>query len=330
MNVSVIVPVYNVAHYIDKCIKSVIRQTYKGSMECLIIDDCGTDNSIGIAKKIISTYKGPVKFQILYHNRNRGLSAARNTGVEHALGDYIYFMDSDDEISDNCIETLAGIATKVPDADMVIGNYKCVPRNKNNTIALDMRLPEEMIYHEEIAQAFLSHRIPMNAWNKLIKRSFILEHQLLFNEGKVFEDVHWSFYMTKYLNNIRIYKGVTYYYHMRPSSIVNTTDSWNTGNSFKVIYEDILQQLTEGWEAKELNCYVEGFCKRYLQYRTIIPEYENLYKVYSSKAQDFGCKEVLLKLRLAYMMGKVPFGLGILGMMKSAKTGVTKIKREFN
>ena len=79
MNVTIIIPVYNVAPYIKDCLKSVVRQTYRGGMECLLIDDCGTDDSIAIAEKMIKTYVGPICFRIIRHESNRGLSAARNT-----------------------------------------------------------------------------------------------------------------------------------------------------------------------------------------------------------------------------------------------------------
>lgn len=304
-----------------------MRQTYTGSMECLLVDDCGQDSSMAIAEKIISEYEGPIQFKILHHQLNRGLSAARNTGIREAKGDYLYFFDSDDVITPDCIEVLAEIAAKAPDADMVIGNYKCVPESLQNTLLLDMTLPEEMDNHEQIATAFLSHRIPMNAWNKLLKRSFVLEHNLFFNEGIVFEDVHWTFYVTKYLNSIRIHKGVTYYYNIRQSSIVNSTKPMVVGNSYLTIYEDILQHLTKRGERRELSCYVEGFCNRYLLYRTIIPKYEGIYNLYYHKAQEYGCKGVVLKLRLTHLMGKVPFGMGTLKMMKSTQIGVSKIAK---
>ena len=75
-----------------------MRQTYQGAMECLIVDDCGTDDSMAIAERTIATYEGPIVFQVLHHERNRGLSAARNTGTLAAKGDYLYYLDSDDEI----------------------------------------------------------------------------------------------------------------------------------------------------------------------------------------------------------------------------------------
>ena len=122
MNVSIIIPVFNVAPYIADCLRSVMRQTYTGNMECLIVDDCGTDNGIAIAERMIADYKGPIRFQILHHERNRGLSAARNTGTEAAIGEYLYYLDSDDEKTEDCIERLMGKVTDHPGVEMVQGN----------------------------------------------------------------------------------------------------------------------------------------------------------------------------------------------------------------
>jgi glycosyltransferase involved in cell wall biosynthesis len=73
-----------------------MRQTYEGDIECIVVDDCGTDGSMGIVNKLILEYNGPIMFKILHHTHNRGLSAARNTGISNASGDYLLFLDSDD------------------------------------------------------------------------------------------------------------------------------------------------------------------------------------------------------------------------------------------
>ena len=94
--VSIVIPVYNVEPYIEECLQSVMRQSYRGEIECILIDDCGTDNSMGIAVQLIEEYNGPIDIKVMHHEHNQGLSAARNTGIDAACGDYIYFLDSDD------------------------------------------------------------------------------------------------------------------------------------------------------------------------------------------------------------------------------------------
>ena len=113
MDVSIIIPVYNVAPYIGDCLRSVMRQSYKGDVECILVDDCGLDESIVIAEQMIAEYDGPIQFKILHHDHNRGLSAARNTGTLQAKGDWIYYLDSDDEITEDCIEKMMTVVSEV-------------------------------------------------------------------------------------------------------------------------------------------------------------------------------------------------------------------------
>ena len=123
MLVSIIIPVYNVAPYIGDCLRSVMRQTYTGPIECLIVDDCGTDESLPIAERMIVEYDGPIRFEILHHEHNRGLSAARNTGINKATGDYFFFIDSDDEITEDCMEKMMSVVQENPEVELVQGRY---------------------------------------------------------------------------------------------------------------------------------------------------------------------------------------------------------------
>lgn len=88
MKVSIIIPVYNVAPYVEECIQSVLRQDYK-NLEIIIIDDCGTDNSMELVEELVKNSSRDIV--ILKHDYNKGLSAARNTGIRRATGDYIFF-----------------------------------------------------------------------------------------------------------------------------------------------------------------------------------------------------------------------------------------------
>ena len=123
MKVSIIIPVYNVSPYIERCIKSVMNQTYQ-DIECILVNDASPDDSIDIAKLLIENYDGPIQFQILSHGHNRGLSAARNTGIDASTGDYLYFLDSDDEITPDCIKLLMDEVKKYPNVEMVQGEVK--------------------------------------------------------------------------------------------------------------------------------------------------------------------------------------------------------------
>lgn len=223
MDVSIVIPVYNVEKYIGPCLESVIQQTYKGSIECIIVDDCGTDNSIDICKNIISKYTGTtINFVLYSHKCNRGLSAARNTGLKIATGDYIYFLDSDDTIVPECIELLITVSKKYPAAELIQGGGKT--SKGEYLMDLDNKvLPDYTEDKDFIVQALFNINIlPVSSWNKLVKRSFILEHSIFFIEGVIHEDMGWNFFLAKYLKKMSICKYNTYNYLIRDGSIMNS------------------------------------------------------------------------------------------------------------
>lgn len=96
MNISVIVPVYNVEKYIERCITSIINQTFTEGVECIVINDCTPDKSMEIVERLVSKYDGSIQFKLIYHEKNKGIAAVRNTGLDTATGDYTIYIDSDD------------------------------------------------------------------------------------------------------------------------------------------------------------------------------------------------------------------------------------------
>ena len=107
MRISIIVPVYNVESYIYNCLTSIVSQKTVHEIECILVDDCGNDNSIEIIRQFIKDYTGRIAFKLVGHNHNRGLSAARNTGLDICTGDYVLFLDSDDVLPQNSIHNLS-------------------------------------------------------------------------------------------------------------------------------------------------------------------------------------------------------------------------------
>lgn len=266
MKVSIIIPVYNVAPYIEACLRSVMRQTYKGGMECLIVDDCGTDDSIGIVEYMIAEYDGPIQFKILHHEHNRGLSAARNTGIDAASGDYILFVDSDDEISPDCIEKLIAPILRDRTIEMVIGDYEihavnsllAVPQKKQN-------LGGDYPTNEEVRYCFFDKKgISNYAWNRLVKKNFLSRFCITFQENLLWEDDLWLFYIMKYLNHVYIINDVTYFYYVRPNSITTATENKFKRHCWGVIYYDISSNLTVDDSYREVRYYVRGFWKAYI------------------------------------------------------------------
>ena len=229
-DISIIIPVYNVAEYITECLQSVMRQTYKGAIECILVDDCGMDDSIAIAEKLIAEYTGydsakngepieksKISFKILHHDHNRGLSAARNTGTDAATGEYIYYLDSDDYISDDCLEVLAE-PLKEKEYDMVVGDYEIDGKSEFDYPAL-LEVEGEVV-GGELIESILQRRIYVMVWNKLYSLTYLNDNHSRFVEGLIHEDEVFTFVITKTIRSAYIVHKKTYFYRVRQSSIM--------------------------------------------------------------------------------------------------------------
>lgn len=217
MKVSIIVPVYNVEPYIEDCLKSVGMQQYDGEIECIVVDDCGTDKSIDIARRYVEDYNGSVKFKIVAHEYNRGLSAARNTGIENSSGDYVYFLDSDDEMLPGAVQCLAE-PVKSKEYDFVIGDYT-VTGKYTSLETVELREGE----HGDVLKNRISGKWYQMAVNKLVNKTFIIDNNIFFKEGLIHEDELWSFEMAICARNMYVVHKDTYHYRRREGSITTSS-----------------------------------------------------------------------------------------------------------
>lgn len=231
INVSIIVPVYNVEKYIERCLESIVAQTYR-NLEVIFVDDCGQDDSIGIVERFIADYDGGISLSIVHHDKNSGLSASRNTGIKAARGKYVYFLDSDDYISADCISLLYSKIEEDATIQMVVGNYKII-----GGLYFDpMNLPQRSYTSEEIIKYQFAYSIYTMAWNKLVSKEFIIDNGLFFQEGIIHEDNLWSFSMACCLRKIAVVLKPTYNYIIRSGSIITKNDvNYHEDMLFQVI-----------------------------------------------------------------------------------------------
>lgn len=192
--ISVIIPVYNVERYLDRCMKSVLNQTYQ-NLEIILVDDKSTDQSGAICRRYISDSR--VIF--LAHEENMGLSAARNSGLRVAHGQYAVFIDSDDYIENTMIENLY-VCLNETDADTVIGGYKKIVGRRTETIKNKFA---GMVFHtsEDIKKVLTKmlgsdgiDHIEMSVWKVLFSLNIIRENHLSFPDRKYLcEDIIFDF-----------------------------------------------------------------------------------------------------------------------------------------
>ena len=241
MKITIVIPVYNVEPYIEDCLKSVAAQTYKGDIECIIVNDCTPDNSCVIIERFKKEYNGNIDFKLLHHTVNRGLSAARNTGIDAATGEYIYFLDSDDEIMPECIEVLAE-PLKNKKYDFVIGDYITT---FSQNIAPLLQEDGELLGSEEIRKSYFANKWYSMAVNKLCNINFIREHHLNFKEGLINEDELWSFQLANIAKSMFVTKRNTYLYKTRDSSIMGSIGEYRKAISYSTIVTELQRTIKE-------------------------------------------------------------------------------------
>lgn len=242
MKISVIIPIYNVEPYVERCLRSVMDQTYRGTVECIIVDDCGTDSSMEVVKIAVAKYNGPISFKILHHKYNRGLSAARNTGMDAATGDYLFFLDSDDEISADCMEVLAA-PLKEEQYDLVVGNMRTIGDESMHDY-LKLKIEDGVVLRGKEIESNYRVKWNMMANNKLYRTDFIRQQGLQFKEGLVHEDELWSLQVACLARSLRAVNQFTYVYYVREGSIMHTPDlEERRCRMLKIIVAEICQFL---------------------------------------------------------------------------------------
>lgn len=232
--ISIIIPVYGVEPYIEECLRSVASQDYDGPLECIVVDDKGLDKSMDIVDGFISEYNGPIDFKTVIREKNGGLSAARNSGLDAASGDYVYFLDSDDEITSDCISSLA-FPLNENTYDVVIGDYRTVgTERKFQKLKL---LDNSLILDEDIMQEYVSRSWYQMAVNKLYYKGFLLSYNLRFKDGLIHEDELWSFEIACYAHSLFAVKKEIYIYKIRENSITTNINYLKKAEAFAYIYE---------------------------------------------------------------------------------------------
>ena len=213
--ISVIVPIYNVEKYIRKCLDSLKNQTMK-EIEVICIDDGSTDNSGRIADE----YKTDSRFRVI-HTENRGLSAARNRGIDEAEADWIMFVDSDDWVEPGFCERPYKTAIE-KDAELVIFQAERLGKKKKSPVGI-LDLETAIKYGDSFA------------WNKLYKQSLFTD--IRYPEGRVYEDLAITHKLERKVGRIVLLPDVLYHQTFRKDSITQCISAENKRDGFQSAIE---------------------------------------------------------------------------------------------
>lgn len=244
--ISIIVPVYNVEQYLEKCITTIINQTYK-NLEIILVDDGSKDSS----GKICDDFSKKDNRIKVIHKTNGGLSDARNHGLRIAKGDYIGFVDSDDYIAEDMFETLYNLMEN-NNSDISIVSFYEMYNNKLIGVR-DSKKIENFDKLEAIKELLIDTKIQSYAWNKLFKKE--LFENLEFPTGKNFEDIATTLLLFEKANKVTLFEDPKYYYLRRDNSIVGVRNSKTYTDYLEVIYDKYMYLKDKYPEIEKYNAY---------------------------------------------------------------------------
>lgn len=231
--ISIIVPVYNGEKYLERCIDSVLNQSYK-NFEVLFLDDGSKDNSL----KILKEYEKKDSRIKVYHHDNVGVAKTRNEGIKRATGEYVTFLDNDDYLDK---DFLKNYLEKCLNYDFIIGGYK---RISNKKVFLKKILKSNgFSKYENVAP-----------WGKLIKKQFLIKNKIEFFSYPIGEDIIFNMKMFSKTNNYKIIKNCDYNWFFNDESVSNTKQQRFNDNILNLFEE------MNKYSVDELSCY---FIARY-------------------------------------------------------------------
>lgn len=261
---SIIIPIYNVEKYLDKCIESVVSQTYE-DYEIILIDDGSTDSSGNICDLYKRRFDNKIK---VIHQENGGVSKARNTGISYAQGIYIIFLDSDDYFLDK--NALSKIRDKAENQDLIAFGWKEILDNLKKDNITICSLKDQLVKNfdgKEFLEKSLSAYpgMPWYAWRFVYRRQYIQEYKLLFKEGRLYEDVLFTPKAVLLAKSVSILAYPVYGYRVGRSGSITSTVKYK--NLYDHLYASVynvklinsMSNLTDALKTKLLSNFAEGY-----------------------------------------------------------------------
>lgn len=305
--VSIIVPVYNVEKYLEKCLNSLINQDYK-NVEIILVDDGSTDTSGEICDKF---EKIDSRIKVI-HKENNGVSSARNTGLKSANGDYICFVDADDYIMKDYVEYLYELLIN-NNADISLTTEMFGNFNTKQT----KKIVQNIISGEDASEKILCYKIPIGVYCKLFKKSFIDQNNISFFED-IFMGEGFNFNMLAFQNANTVSVGNKKIYYYRRDNSTSATTKFSIKKCENSLYamekmkKNLIiktNRIIKSWEYAKWRTYTDAYDymvlgdgkeenkEKYLEYKDYVTRFYKIYKKVNISTKD--------KIR-AMIMGKNP------------------------
>lgn len=228
--ISILVPVYNVEKYVARCLDSLVNQTYR-NIEIIVVDDCGSDNSIHIAQQYSER---DLRIRIIKHDCNRGSMVARQSAINESTGDYIVFCDSDDWLPLDAIRIFCNSIQD--DEDLIIG---CFQRRRIHNDCNDFvnSMPNSFESTRELYKALLTNQILHSLCAKMFRSSLLKDYDYdVFDNCSNGEDALYFYQIVANVSKVRVLNEVVYNYYLNNNSITQSCFSEKSIESIQSVY----------------------------------------------------------------------------------------------
>lgn len=304
LRLSIIIPFYNVERYIAQCLDSVFRQDIpEDEYEVICVDDCSPDGSLTIVESYARLHKN---IRIVYNQINRKLGGARNAGLEVAYGRYVMYIDSDDLLEDNMLDTICSVAES-ENLDVLHFDYENYPQRTilRKIPDTEVRSGPDLFFDSH----FIWYHDFITAWRKLYRREFLLNNKITFAEHIMFEDNDYALLVFASAERAKHIQLNVYNYRNNPESITRTSytaqhiaywvDLCHRMNEIREVFRE------EGKDFR-FQSLLEGFIKNVIsniigKYSVMPPEEQEGAKYFIRKGLDKPLKPYLSK-RLYYKL----------------------------
>lgn len=247
IKISVIVPVYNTGRYLERCLNSIMAQSFQ-EIEIIIINDCSTDDSLEIIKKYINDDKRAI---LINKEKNEGVSSARNTGIKIATGKYVQYIDGDDWVEKDFLKNMYEFAEK-ENLDIVVSDYCEDYFDGRKKIKRGKKKSEKIIFDsKEYLKDFFYNGDAPAMWNKLFKTSLYKENSIFCPLGiSLGEDLVTTSKLIYFSKKIGYSRKVFYHYRQNPQSMINTLNGVTKCQIFKCfdLLNDFFKEQNENFE----------------------------------------------------------------------------------
>lgn len=291
--VSIIIPCYNAEKFIEACVNSVIAQDYE-NWECLLINDGSRDGTLNL----IQSFESKENQIRVFTHENLGVAATRNRGIDHAKGDFLFFLDQDDILSNSAIgafvssyennDIITGVTVTTTFVDGVINKISQLLHPKEGTITFENS-------HFEVLIRTMESGLKPVAQNRLYRKDFIKENQLYFKNGNLHEDELWFFEMMLVAKNVKFIDQETYYYRIDNQESITKNMGAKNLESYLEIMEEIIKKYSHQKRFRTIALWYAVYMKK-------------IFLDYAIRDRSKLNNEVIVKLEAALKKSYIPLG----------------------